>query len=276
MDIYEFSRRFYESIKTEKAVIGKSLFGRDVYAIKLGAGSPVGIVQYAMHGREYITAKLAAAHYRRGGVVGSVWLLPLVNPDGALMSELGISSVPQAKRAELIALNGGEDFSLWKANGRGVDLNVNFPARWGTGAKNTRRAGAENYIGVHPISEPETIALAAFTEKIRPQYTVSYHTKGEEIYWYFYQSARTCPRDKRLAQALATSTGYPLAEAKGSAGGYKDWCIRRFKIPAFTVETGQDCLKHPVKEDGLKDIIEKNEKSLCDLTKEYLRNICGN
>ena len=44
MDIYEFSRRFYESIKTEKAVIGKSLFGRDVYAIKLGAGSPVGIV----------------------------------------------------------------------------------------------------------------------------------------------------------------------------------------------------------------------------------------
>lgn len=269
MDIYEFSRRFYESIKTEKAVIGKSLFGRDVYAIKLGAGSPVGIVQYAMHGREYITAKLAEAHYRRGGVVGSVWLLPLVNPDGALMSELGISSVPQAKRAELIALNGGEDFSLWKANGRGVDLNVNFPARWGTGAKNTRRAGAENYIGAHPISEPETIALAAFTGKIRPQYTVSYHTKGEEIYWYFYQNAAQRERDRVLGEVLARSTGYPLAYAGNSAGGYKDWCISRFSIPSFTVEVGADRYAHPLGEGALQDIITKNENSLADLSRAY-------
>ncbi len=273
MDIYEEITAFYESIKTEKAVIGKSLFGRNIYAVKIGEGAPVGIAQYAIHGREYITAKLALSHYVYGVETGSFWLIPLVNPDGALLSQIGLDSVADEKdRETLKRLHGGkEDFSQWKANGRGVDLNVNFPAHWGKGIKNVHIAGAENYIGEKPFSEPETYALKKFTEKIKPNFTVSYHTKGEEIYWRFYQSTRTCPRDKRLAEVLSASTGYPICEAQGSVGGYKDWCIQRFKIPAFTVETGQDCLKHPIGNEGLKDIIEKNEKSLDDLTKGYLR-----
>ena len=119
MDIYGFVQRFYESVKTEKAVIGKSLFGREIYAIKLGDGVPVGIAQYALHGREYITAKLAAAQFERGGVIGSVWLLPLANPDGCLLSQTGITSAPKERKEEMLVLNGerGEDFSLWKANG---------------------------------------------------------------------------------------------------------------------------------------------------------------
>ena len=33
----------------------------------------------------------------------------------------------------------------------------------------------------------------------------------------------SCVRDKRMAMALSKATGYPLAHAAGSAGGYKDW-----------------------------------------------------
>ncbi|MBE7085223.1 MAG: hypothetical protein E7368_04130 [Clostridiales bacterium] len=273
MDIYQQTARFYENVKTEKTVIGQSLFRRNIYAVKIGDGSPVGVAQYAMHGREFVTAKLAFAQYNYGLKKGSFWIVPLVNPDGALLSQVGLDSVQEIKdRERLLRLNGGKvDFSLWKANGRGVDLNVNFPARWGTGRKNVRFAGAENYIGEKPFSEPETLALKNFTEKIKPDYTISYHTKGEEIYWYFYQSARTYPRDKRLAKALSLSSGYPLAQAKGSAGGYKDWCISAFKIPAFTVEVGADWLQHPIVDEGVNDIIEKNGKSLYDLTEEYLR-----
>lgn len=275
MDIYQSVQAFYERVTTEKTIIGKSLFGRDIYAVKIGDGSPVGIAQYAIHGREFITAKLAFTHYAYGVTSGSFWLIPLVNPDGALLSQVGLDSAPDEKdKRRLLKLNFEKtDFSLWKANGRGVDLNVNFPARWGEGLKNVKTAGAENYIGEKPFSESETLALKNFTEKIRPDYTVSYHTKGEEIYWYFYQSTHTCSRDKRLAGALGASTGYALAEAKGSAGGYKDWCVESLKIPAFTVETGKDSLTHPIGEDGLLDIIEKNGKSLDDLTKEYLRII---
>ena len=200
--------------------------------------------------------------------------MPLTNPDGALLCERGLDSVAcEADKENLLRLNGGNtDFSMWKANGRGVDLNVNFAAEWGKGKKNLRVAGPENYIGEKPFSEPETLALKRFTQKISPDYTISYHTKGEEIYWYFHQSIRACSRDKRLALALARSTGYSLAYAKGSVGGYKDWCIRKLGIPSFTVETGSDGAVHPLKELELQDIIRKNADSLYDLSKEYC---CG-
>ncbi|MBQ8322397.1 MAG: hypothetical protein IJX91_00345 [Clostridia bacterium] len=269
MDIFEKTTEFYESVRTEKRIIGKSLFGRDICAVRIGDGSPVGLVQYALHGREFITARLAFRHFETGVPYGSVWLVPLANPDGALLSQRGLCSVEnEGDRRNLLALNNGNgDFSLWKANGRGVDLNVNFDARWGTGRKNVRTAGAENYIGEKPFSEPETLALKNFTEEIRPDYTVSYHTKGEEIYWYFYQSMRTCPRDKRLAMAISASTGYPLCRAEGSAGGYKDWCIEKLKIPSFTIEAGSDLLVHPIRD--AEDILKKNERVLIDLAKEY-------
>ena len=273
MDVFEKTKRFYQGVNAEKEIIGNSFLGREIYAVKIGEGLPVGIAQYAIHGREFITAELALAHYHRGIYQGSVWLIPLANPDGALLSQCGLGSVGASElRKRLLAWNhGSEDFSLWKANARGVDLNVNFPARWGKGAKNTRMAGAENYIGAHPFSERETQALRDFTLKVKPNYTVSYHTKGEEIYWYFYQSLRTCPRDKALAEVISVSTGYSLGDAGESAGGYKDWCIQRLNIPSFTVEAGKEELSHPIREAGLTDIIEKNKNALYDVSKAYGR-----
>ncbi|MBO5411569.1 MAG: hypothetical protein J6A38_00595 [Clostridia bacterium] len=267
MDIFQETQAFYNQAKTEKTIIGRSTFGREIYAVKVGQGSPVGIAQYAMHGREFITAKLAMEQYKIGVQKGSMWFIPLVNPDGALISQIGLDSVEnEDDRAFLRTICKGETFALWKANGRGVDLNVNFPAKWGKGKKNVRIAGAENYIGNKPFSETETQALKTFTEKIRPDYTVSYHTKGEEIYWYFYQSMRTCPRDKGLASVLSASTGYTLAYAKGSVGGYKDWCIQRFQIPSFTIEAGADSFSHPLQDDGLQDILRRNAYALYDLS----------
>ena len=270
MDIYEVVTNFYESVNAEKRIIGKSVFGRNLYAVKAGEGTPVGIAQYAIHGREFITAKLAIEHFHVGVEKGSVWILPLMNPDGALLCQKSVLSVPQDKREELLSLNENkDDFSLWKANGRGVDLNVNFAAAWGKGVKNVKTPCAENCIGAFPFSEPETLALKIFSEEIRPQYTLSYHTKGEEIYWYFYQSIRTCPRDKYLASVLSDSTGYPLSQAKGSVGGYKDWCIEKLKIPAFTIEAGQDGFSHPLGEEAFDDLLKKNKRALYDLSAAF-------
>lgn len=66
VDIYKEISAFYESADTEKRIFGKSVFGRGLYAVKLGEGAPVGIAQYAIHGREWITAKLALAHFGGG------------------------------------------------------------------------------------------------------------------------------------------------------------------------------------------------------------------
>ena len=271
MDIYEKTARFFERAKTEKRIVGKSVFNRNIYAVKLGEGSPVGIAQYAMHGREFITAELAFYQYAQGLYQGSCWVLPLTNPDGALLSQIGVDTAWQ-HREKLLRLNeNNEDFSLWKANGNGVDLNVNFPAKWGKGVSNVRYPGAENYVGRYPLCETETRALCRFTQAIRPNYTVSYHTKGEEIYWYFHQKRREKTRDFALAKALSQSTGYPLKYAKGSVGGYKDWCVSHLKIPSFTIEVGKDDFQHPLGENALADILTKNANSLYCLSKEYAK-----
>lgn len=250
MDIYQEITRFYKAAKTEKRIIGTSLQKRNLYAIKLGEGSPVGVAVYGIHGREWLTARLAKAHFldaQKQGISGSIWLIPLANPDGALLSQKGLSAAKGCPYFRYLSAYSNGELRFWKANARGVDLNVNFDAKWGEGVRNVRRRGAENYIGERPFSEPESLALKRFTEEIEPDYTVSFHTKGEEIYWYFGQGAFAAARDYRIGQALSMATGYPLRLARGSVGGYKDWCISALKIPAYTVEVGSDCFAHPLR-----------------------------
>lgn len=262
MNVYEEVTAFYQSFRGEKKIVGKSVAGRNLYAMRLG-NPPYSISQYAIHGREWVTALLALEHIRRGGLRHGVWFLPLMNPDGALLSEVGQRSVPEKFLKDLPP---SSDYSLWKANLRGVDLNVNFDARWGTGAKNVFSPAPENYVGEAPFSEPETRALADFTREIAPLSTVSWHTKGEVIYWEFHQTPRKRLRDKKLALVLSESTGYPLATAKGSAGGYKDWCIAKLGIPAFTVEAGGEAFRHPLTRAALPGILAHTIDALAALT----------
>ena len=150
VNVYQDIEAFYRGYRGEKRIIGKSAEGRDLFALFIGTHTrPVGIATYAMHAREWVTAYLAMQHVRRGLVTGGVWVVPLVNPDGALLVQEGARAAKQGER--LCALCGG-DFSLWKANARGVDLNVNWDARWGTGVQNVRFPSPANYIGPAPFS----------------------------------------------------------------------------------------------------------------------------
>lgn len=220
--VFEEVKRFYRSYDGKKCVIGYSFNGREIFAFH--TGSDTGgqfIATYAIHGREWITAKLALKHLSLGLKRGGGWVIPLVNPDGAEISR--------------------HVFPLWKANARGVDLNCNFDADWGGGRLNSRVRGSENCIGDFPFSESETTALKNFTLKVRPYVTLSFHTKGEEIYWEFEGKG-----DKSGADILADITGYNAKVIYGSAGGYKDWCIKKLRIPAYTIECGADGLSHPI------------------------------
>ncbi len=200
--IFEEVKKFYNRYGGKKCIIGYSFRGREIFAFHIG--SPTGrqfIATYAIHGREWITARLALKHIKTGLSAGGGWVIPLVNPDGATICE--------------------ELRPMWKANARGVDLNCNFDAEWGSGRLNVKMRGSENCMGDKPFSEAETIALRDFTLKVRPYVTFSFHTKGEEIY---------------TAKVIC-----------GSAGGYKDWCIQKLHIPSYTVECGSDDNVHPIK-----------------------------
>ena len=120
-------------------------------------------------------------------------------------------------------------------------------------------------MGKYPLSEPESRALCDFTLKVLPNMTISYHTKGEEIYWEFFQKGKRYFKDKKLALIASQTTGYPLKTVKGSCGGYKDWCIEKLKIPALTIEVGSDDLTHPIGLEKADEIFIKNKDLLMNL-----------
>lgn len=269
MSSYEEVSAFYGAYQGKKTIYGRSECGRNLYAFFAGCPCrPIGLVQGGIHAREHITAKLVLEQIKEGLCRGGAWFLPLTNPDGAELCERGVRTVEgKWRRRNLLDVNGSDDFSLWKANANCVDLNVNFDAGWGRGKRNVRIPAPENYIGVAPFCERETAALRDFTLKVCPDFTVSYHTKGEVIFWRYGERGFT--GNRRLACALSCETGYPLADGKGSAGGYKDWCIEKLHIPSFTVEVGSDKEKHPLTEKSLPDILERNLCSIRRLTEEF-------
>lgn len=219
--IYEKVTNFYNSYQSKKCVIGYTFENRNIYALHVGNDyGKQFIAVYAVHAREYITALLALRHVKEG-VKGGGWIIPLLNPDGVNICE-------------------NKD-PMWKANGRGVDLNCNFDADWGAGRLNARVRGSENCIGDFPLSECESAALARFTLRVKPYVTLSFHTKGAEVYWEYGGSG-----DVTGAEIIERYTGYAPKIITGSAGGYKDWCIQKLGIPAYTIECGDDSLIHPI------------------------------
>lgn len=259
MDYFKNLEEFYLSFDGEKGVFGKSAEGRNLYYLCVEKTSaPTAIFQYAIHAREFVTTYLCylqAEDFKARGKVGKIYFIPSMNPDGV---NICLSGKP-----------------LYKANARRVDLNVNFDARWGEGKNNLIEKSDENYIGEYPFSEPETIALRDFTLKVMPNVTVSYHSKGEEIYYFFGQTGKALLRDALIAQKLSESTGYKVLNPVGSVGGYKDWCVERLKIPSFTIEVGSDEYSHPIGSSVAEEIFIKN-KNVCKVVTESLWNTAKN
>ncbi len=218
-------------------VIGKSVLGRNIYAIHEGKGGI--LIQGAIHAREHITAYITAQmalYNERYRLLHNVCFVPMVNPDGVELCVKGLNSVPPPYQAELLKINGySHDFSLWKSNARGVDLNLNFNADWGKGKGNLTYPAPFGYIGKYPESEPESIALLELL-KDGFSLTLSFHAKGEELY-YGYGDYDPYPS---LTSSISEVLGYPAKKTIGSTGGFKDRCVLIDRIPSYTVEFGDD------------------------------------
>lgn len=234
---YEADLKSLEDSGAKVFIVGYSVLGRPVYGVFKGSyeGGQI-LVQACIHAREGATVPLVIKMMREYTASAGVWCLPMVNPDGFMLCDSGLSSVTDADtRAFLLEVNGGsENFSAWKANAQAVDLNVNFPARWGEGSRNVTYPSPSDYIGEYPLSAPESRLLHDFTLKIQPQVTLSYHAKGEVIYKGF----GCVDPQPQLAASLGNSTGYGVYDSEGSAGGYKDWFVATTVKPGYTVEVG--------------------------------------
>ncbi|SHH49757.1 M14 family metallopeptidase [Clostridium grantii] len=241
---------------------GKSVLGRNLYTIKLGKGPNKVFYNGAHHALEWITTPLlmkfieefAGAYAMEQNIAGydpetiwntnTIYIMPMVNPDGVDLVLNGLKK-DNPYYNDLIKWNHGSiDFSRrWSANNRGVDLNHNYDASWQESKDSEIYYGVEGpgprrYSGPSPVSEPEAKAVVAFTEKILPELVLAYHSQGRVIYWNYNNMATD--RMKKIGEELAKTAGYFLAETYGSASyaGYKDWVIKKFMKPGYTVEVG--------------------------------------
>ena len=256
--------------------LGKTLFNRDIYAVEVGNNPSfsTAFLVAGIHARENITSDLLCKMLdeKLFDTIKSfnVILILMANPDGVEISCNGLKSVPLKFRKKLLLINKNNyDFSLWKANGRGVDLNNNFNANFGTNIGSNVPASS-GYMGKFAESENESKILADFTRKIKPFFTVSYHSKGEEIYYNFFQSGMELERDSIIAKRFSESTGYVIKNPEMvSSGGYKDYCIKSLKIPSITIEIGNDNLSHPIGREFLNEIYERHKSIAKDLEFAY-------
>ena len=264
---------------------GKSVLGKNLLATHVGDYSgPQVLIQGGIHAREYITSLLMveqARNLHNNDLVkgGGIYFIFNTDPDGAALVLDGLSSVPCeiTKQYLTLANNGNEDFSQYKANINLVDLNTNFDANWGGGSQNVTCPSTEDFIGFYPNSEREVKSLIDFTLKNKPLLTISYHTKGNVIYYGFEgQSEANRNRDLEIGNRFSELTGYPLILTENSTGGYKDWVIQKTTVPSYTFEVGDETLPHPLGIETLPEIYMRNNDVpllALELAKEYAKDI---
>lgn len=252
-DLTVLKSKYHDSIQIKS--IGCSHFGRKIYAIHLGTGKKNILLIGSHHGREWLTSMLLmkmletyANAYENHLPVGtyqsnilndvSIWFVPMVNPDGVDIQQNHIHEFPPEEQNRFLSMNKGkDDFIRWKANGLGVDLNRQYPMDWGKVPKKPKSPSYQFYKGKAPLEAAEVIALTNFIKDIQPRVALTYHTAGREIYWR-YKNGIHLVRDYILAKKVAKLTGYKLAKPpkKATGGGFTDWFIPTYHLPAMTIE----------------------------------------
>lgn len=171
-----------------------------------------------------------------------IYVVPSLNVDGIEIQIHAVSDENPLKD-RILRANGGEDFTHWQANARGVDLNHNYNAGFEQYKRLELEAGivgsaSTRYSGEYPESEPEVSAVCNFLRYTAPSLILTLHSQGEEI---FGGNITKVKNGLRLGRRISDMTSYKLCEADGFAayGGLSDWYTDEMRLPSFTLECGK-------------------------------------
>lgn len=247
-----------------KDSIGRSVMGKSLSYIKIGNGPTNVLYISSTHANEWITTplvlkfaedylsaydngeKIYNAYARDIYYTSSITIIPLVNPDGVDLvnnaidktSNYYLDAVKIAKNYPTIRFPDG-----WKANINGIDLNLQFPAKW----ENAREIKFEqgyttpaprDFVGDTPLQAPEAQDLYNFTLSNNFRLMLTFHSQGKVIFWQF--EDYNPPRAEEIGIKMAEASGYSLEATPyaSSFAGFKDWFIQNYNLPGYTVEVG--------------------------------------
>ncbi|WP_422486046.1 M14 family zinc carboxypeptidase [Gudongella sp. DL1XJH-153] len=228
-------------------------------------------IEAGVHGRETVNPAIlmkqiedyATDYYKDSHIPGfnleeilskSVFhFVPLVNPDGHDLSKFGPDSVITPSAREMLFSINDKDYSQWKANIAGVDLNKNFPDfhlnrqaglledKWQNypGSFFSSVPSGEFYPGSYAGSEPETKAIMDYMASYDFRSYVSYHSRGNLLYYeYIWFPDEYRKNALEMAKKTNEITGYKLIPDTGEGSGYStSYYVSISLKPSLTIET---------------------------------------
>jgi len=206
------------------ATIGYTVQGRAITAYRFGTGASTILYLGLTHGNEVSTYTLL-----------SQWIDEL---------EANARSIPADKTIIVIpALNRDGLASGSRRNANDVDLNRNFPtADWKSDVTMPGGQMVQGGGGSAPLSEPESSAIASYTQQLAPRLVLTYHSVAGLV----------TPNEAGVSSAYAATyssiSGYyvsPKASAGevfdyDTTGAYEDWLYEKPGIAAILVELGSN------------------------------------
>ena len=219
-DLAFFEREWPHLVSKE--IIGQSEFGLPLTVLRIGKGIPKKEAVFLVgniHAREDFSSKMvmkfanllllslegkSAAYEQADSLLDflDVYLLPLADPDGLKIVQKDSAFIDQQLASWMDSIYITQTVELWKANGKGIDLNCSFD----DGNWNVKHSGnfqecraSEGFKG-YGVAEPiETQAIQRFVQNKRPLVTISFHTKGNNFYW---ADAITHPRFSGIDEVM--------------------------------------------------------------------------
>ncbi|SEA43905.1 g-D-glutamyl-meso-diaminopimelate peptidase [Oribacterium sp. KHPX15] len=288
----------------KSSVLGVSADNRNIYELIVGEPSAENqiLLTGTTHGREYITSQLVMRQIHDllsmakngGGFKGQgvasllqttcIHVIPMVNPDGAALSQFGASKVKnQTILGNLKAMiqhdqqrenyTGDTDwyYRRWKNNANGVDINRNFSIGWKELDDSRYYPSYEYYKGAAAESEAETQALIKVLNEASFDEVINYHAQGSVVYWSFGGAPEEVEaRSKQIAELVKQDTGYILGAASTNknsvgSGSYKEYLALK-GIPSVTIEVGIGSC--PLPDTDIDGIWQRNSEVLKDLVYE--------
>lgn len=240
----------------KKKIIGYSVLGSPIIELTIGRGPKNVHMNGSFHANEWITTSIMMHwlyNYLNALVKGehleghdcysfykdtTLSFVPMVNPDGV---DLVLNGLPdnRAYQKSLLDLNDQSlDFTQWKANIRGIDLNNQYPVNWEIEKerKIPKSPAPRDYPGDAPLTEPESIALAELVKTRHFDRVLAFHTQGEEIYWGY---LRKEPEEAgHIVNEFERLSGYKAVRDIDSHAGFRDWFVNEWRKPGYTVELG--------------------------------------
>ncbi|HEU5477254.1 MAG TPA: D-alanyl-D-alanine carboxypeptidase [Gaiellaceae bacterium] len=197
------------SQQATRVLLGRSERGRPIVAYRMGNphGVPV-LVVGCIHGTECAGLRIARA-LERARTNLDLWVIPNLDPDGYAIGR--------------------------RQNGRGVDLNQNWPVGWHGGG----RPWDVYYPGPRPFSERETRIARNLILRIRPRLTIWFH-QHMNLVWAWGQSSH-------VGLIYARASGMRFYHHHGLGGTAPSWQNHRLpgaatfvvELPAGTLSPAQ-------------------------------------